>query len=91
MDVALLPEARMVQPDLIFIAAERAADLIGQERIHGAPDLVVEILSPSTAHTDRHRKLPRYAEAGVPELWLMDPDHQALELYLLSEERPESY
>jgi Uma2 family endonuclease len=90
-DVELEPEARMVQPDLVFIAADRVADLIGEGHIHGAPDLVVEILSPSTAHTDRHRKLPRYAASGIPELWLLDPGDQALELYLLSEEQPENY
>lgn len=86
LDVELRPEARLVQPDLVFIAANRIEDLIGEKRIHGAPDMAVEVLSPNTAHTDRHRKLPRYAESGIAELWLIDPDDQAVEIYLLDGE-----
>ncbi len=83
LDVELWPMQRMVQPDLIFIAAERVGELIGERRIHGAPDLAIEILSPSTAHADRHHKLPRYAQSGIPEVWLLEPDNHAIELYLL--------
>ena len=61
-----------VQPDLIFVSKARA-NIIQENYIDGAPDLVVEILSPSTAAHDRATKLTLYAEAGVPEVWLLDP------------------
>ena len=60
----------VVQPDLLYISPERREIL--RDRIEGAPDLVVEVLSPSTARMDRLLKLNRYAEAGVREYWLVD-------------------
>ena len=71
LDVRLSPDTA-VQPDLIFISNSRAK-IIKENYIDGAPDLVVEILSPSTAAHDRATKLTLYAEAGVPEVWLLDP------------------
>src|SRR5208337_3740657 len=60
-----------VQPDLVFVSNARAG-IIQEDWIAGAPDLVVEVLSPSTATYDRATKLPIYAHAGVPEVWLLD-------------------
>ena len=76
-------EAEIVQPDLVFIRRERTTALIGDKRITGAPDLVVEVLSPSTAHVDRRTKLPIYARYGVTEYWIADPDDRAIEVYIL--------
>lgn len=53
--------------------------------IEGPPDLVVEILSPSTAHKDRGRKLSIYAEYGVPEFWIVDGANVLLEQYVVTE------
>ena len=71
-----------VQPDLIFISNSRAR-IIKENYIDGAPDLVVEILSPSTAAHDRATKLALYAEAGVPEVWLLDPNAKTVEVLKL--------
>ncbi|HEV2380490.1 MAG TPA: Uma2 family endonuclease [Terriglobia bacterium] len=68
-----------VQPDLIFISNARA-EIILEDYIDGAPDLVVEILSPSTAAYDRAAKLALYAEAGVPWVWLVDPQAKTVEI-----------
>ncbi|MBX3002273.1 MAG: Uma2 family endonuclease [Caldilineaceae bacterium] len=86
LDVELAPRTRIVQPDLVFIPQERLADLLGEKRITGAPDLVVEILLPATMHADRHVKLPLYAGSGVAEYWIIDPDHHAVEIYILDGE-----
>ena len=71
-----------VQPDLIFVSNARA-NIIRENYIDGAPDLVVEILSPSTAAHDRATKLTLYAEAGVPEVWLLDPNAKTVEVLKL--------
>jgi len=71
-DVVLDREAALVvQPDLVFIAADRLA--LADDRIWGAPDLVVEVLSPGTARRDRTTKLAWYERYGVRECWLVDP------------------
>jgi len=65
-----LSDHTVVQPDILYITAERSS--IVRERIEGAPDLVIEVLSPSTARRDRGEKLQAYAEFGVREYWLVD-------------------
>jgi Uma2 family endonuclease len=67
----VLAEHTVVQPDLLYIASGRLG--IVRERIEGAPDLVVEVVSPATARRDRGEKLKTYAEAGVREYWLAEP------------------
>ena len=71
-DVVLSPHD-VVQPDLLFVAAERA-DIITAANVQGAPDLVVEILSPSTAQRDWNQKRELYARHGVREIWIVDPE-----------------
>ena len=69
----VLSETNVVQPDLLFIANERT-HIITPDNVQGPPNLVVEILSPSTANRDRTLKRALYAQYGVPEYWLVDPD-----------------
>ena len=70
MDVHLAPHS-VVQPDLLYVSADRSE--IVRDWIEGAPDLVVEILSPGTASRDQVHKLNLYAEASVAEYWIVDP------------------
>jgi len=77
-----LGEDTVVEPDLIFVSEARAG-IIQENWIEGAPDLVVEILSPSTAAHDRATKLRIYAEAGVPEVWFLDPKAKTVEVLKL--------
>ena len=73
-----LADHTVVQPDILYVTAERSA--IVRERIEGAPDLVVEVLSPKTARRDRGEKLRAYAELGVREYWIADPAVRHVEL-----------
>lgn len=79
----VLSEETIVQPDIIYIGAARRS-IIG-ERIEGAPDLVVEIVSPSTARRDRVHKLAEYVQSGVKEFWLVDPATQQIDFLVLRE------
>ena len=78
----LLPEriAEPVQPDILFIREEhRPAG--GDPNFQGVPDLIVEILSPSTRSYDRKTKLAAYRDAGVPEFWLVDPQTRTVVIH----------
>jgi Uma2 family endonuclease len=68
----------VIQPDILFISKERQS-IITELNIQGAPDLVVEVLSPSTAKHDRQRKTQLYAKHGVREYWRVDPDVRLVE------------
>ena len=70
----------VVQPDVFFIRSERLS-IIGEKNIQGAPDLVIEVLSPSTEERDREMKAKLYARNGVRELWIVDPAAKTIELY----------
>ena len=74
-----------VQPDLLFVSNERQG-IIGKKQMLGAPDLVVEILSPSTAHRDRGIKLDLYARCGVRQYWIVDPDRDVVDVWRFGEE-----
>jgi Uma2 family endonuclease len=82
-DVLLAPTS-VVQPDLLFIGNERLA-ILTEANIQGAPDLVVEVLSPSTAAIDRGGKMALYARYGVPHYWILDALHLSLETYEIRE------
>ncbi len=69
------------QPDVIFISKERS-NIIGETKIEGAPDIIIEILSPSTAYYDLGKKYKVYEKAGVKEYWLFHPDRKAIEVYI---------
>jgi Uma2 family endonuclease len=76
MDVRLADHS-VVQPDLLYVTKSRSSVL--RERVHGAPDLVVEVLSASTARRDLGEKLRLYAESGVAEYWIVDPNAKTFE------------
>jgi Uma2 family endonuclease len=82
----LLPNglARPVQPDAIFISQERTA-IIRENFVEGAPDLVMEVLSPSNWFGDRREKFEIYAQAGVREYWIADPRARTVEIFGLRE------
>ena len=80
----VLSHQDVVQPDIMFISKERS-HIVTDMNIQGAPDLVVEILSPSTAERDRTIKKKLYARHGVRELWLVNAGAQVVEVYSLEE------
>jgi Uma2 family endonuclease len=80
----LLSDTSVVQPDLVYVAADRAA-VVTARGIEGAPTLVVEVLSPSTVQIDRAVKRQLYARHGVPCYWIVDPDARRVEAYVLAE------
>ena len=74
-----LADHSVVQPDVLYISAARRGIL--QERIEGAPDLLVEVLSPGTARRDRGEKLLLYAQSGVREYWIVDWQRRQVEVF----------
>jgi len=83
-------ECNIVQPDLIFISKERE-EIIKEEEIRGAPDLVIEILSPATEKCDRFYKKSLYARHEVKEYWIVDLEKKTVEVYTLKEHGFELY
>lgn len=81
----VLSDEDVVQPDILFVSAERRS-VVTPKNVQGAPDLVVEVLSPGTDRRDRVVKLRIYAEAGVREAWVVDPWAETLEVVALQEE-----
>jgi Uma2 family endonuclease len=81
LDVILADDA-IAQPDILFISNERLQ--IVRDWVHGAPDLVIEILSPGTRDRDRTLKRRLYARHGVKELWLVDPEARTVEVFALN-------
>ena len=80
----VLSEYDTVQPDLIFVSKERL-HIISEDNVQGAPDLVVEIRSPSTARQDWTVKRDLYALHGVREYWLVDPEAATIAVLLLED------
>jgi len=70
----------VVQPDLLVVCDRSKIDNTGCK---GAPDLVVEILSPSTARKDRVLKFQQYQQAGVREYWIVDPETKSVQVCIL--------
>lgn len=70
------------EPDVVFYRAERRRDFCDEQLLFPAPDLIAEVLSPSTEKTDRGVKLRDYALNEVPEYWIVDPEAQRVETYV---------
>jgi len=73
-------EDTVVQPDILVICDRDKLDHKGAK---GVPELVIEILSPSTTHHDRVRKFEKYIQYGVKEYWIVDPLNKNVEVYML--------
>jgi len=73
-------ETETYQPDIIFISKERL-NIISETKIKGAPDLIIEILSPATAYYDLGRKYEVYEKNGVKEYWIVHPERKSIEIY----------
>ena len=77
----------VTEPDLLFVRTERLP-IITDANVQGAPDLIVEVLSPSTRERDLGVKAHLYARFDVPEYWVVDPDVETLTVYHLT---PDGY
>jgi Uma2 family endonuclease len=82
----VLTDVNVYQPDVLFVADKHRA-VLTDAGAEGAPDLVVEILSPATARHDTGVKREVYARTGVAELWIIDPDTRRFLVYRLQEDR----
>ncbi len=81
----VLDDENGLEPDLLFISHERA-HIISERGVDGSPNLVVEVLSPSTEARDRGLKLRRYATAGVDHYWILDTSGPRIEERVLGED-----
>lgn len=84
LDVVLRADApgTVLQPDVLFISRDRK-DILTEKNVQGAPDLAVEVLSPSNARLDTVRKLGLYARYGVRELWFVSNEFDQLQVMKL--------
>lgn len=76
----ILSDKDKPQPDIMFISKERL-NIITQKGVHGAPDLIIEILSPSTGSLDKVRKSKLYYTHGVKEYWIVDPNDKSVQMF----------
>lgn len=76
----LFGEHDLAQPDLVFVSAERM-EIVTEPAVQGAPDLVAEILSPSTGKRDEGIKLRLYEREGVREYWLLYPETETVKVF----------
>lgn len=85
----LFAEGDYLAPDLVFVRRDRL-EIVSERGLEAAPDLVVEVLSPSTAARDRTLKRDRYRHYGVPEYWVVDPKAREILVYRsVDPEKPE--
>ncbi len=81
----VLSDENVVQPDILFISKKRFS-IITEKNIRGAPDLLIEIISPATREKDRLLKRKLYAKFGVREFWLVDGEKKEVEVLTLKRE-----
>ncbi len=79
-----LDERNIPEPDVVWVSASSRCQ-IAEKRLEGPPELIVEVLSPSTARRDRGDKFDLYEKHGIREYWLVDPEADYLEVYVLKE------
>lgn len=79
-----LSETETYQPDLLFIKSDNLS-IIGKKKIEGAPDLIMEVLSPSTGYYDLRHKKDVYGAKGVREYWIVDPMERSVEIHVNTE------
>lgn len=85
-----LDEENVFQPDIIFISTENLS-MIQKNGLYGAPDLVIELLSPSTSHYDLNQKKTVYERSGVQEYWIVEPKSKEVQGFYLNEDVFESF
>ncbi|MCS6834509.1 MAG: Uma2 family endonuclease [Anaerolineae bacterium] len=81
----MLNDENVYQPDVLYLRPNSRCT-VGEKRLTGAPDLVVEVLSPSTVKRDRQDKYFAYERHGVSEYWLVDPLYSVMECWVRGEE-----
>jgi Uma2 family endonuclease len=82
----MLDEFNVPQPDLIWVA-ERSRNIISPARIEGPPELVVEVLSPTSYKRDRDVRFKLYERSGVQEYWLVSPPQRSIMVWSLNDGR----
>ena len=86
LDVVFTPHD-VVEPDLLYVSAERSA-ILTAPNVRGAPDLAIEILSPSSRRQDEVLKRDLYDRAGVLEYWIVDPEAETVKVFRRGAEGP---
>lgn len=84
--VVILSNFDAIEPDLVCVSASQPAVSNDENSIDFPPELVVEVVSPSSRQYDRVRRMALYARSGVGEYWIADPDRRMLEIYVLEGE-----
>lgn len=75
-----LDEHNIYEPDVLYMSPDSKCKVLGK-RLEGAPELVVEVLSPSTAKYDKREKYAGYEQHGVQEYWIVDPVHELIDVW----------
>ena len=86
----ILSNFNIIQPDILFIAKENYT-ILKDQNIQGAPDLIIEILSPASIETDRIQKKLIYEKFGVKEYWIVDPQNRSIEVWILKDKKYQLY
>lgn len=73
-------DTNVTEPDLLYVSSGRAK-IVTDKHVRGAPDLVIEVLSPATRRTDKGKKLEVYERFGVQEYWLADPESEVITIH----------
>lgn len=81
-----LDDYNVFEPDILYFIPDTQC-VVGIERIVGAPELIVEVLSPTTAKHDRQEKYLAYEKNGVHEYWIIDPEHETMEVWVLQNDK----